>query len=103
MAQVKASIWEKLRRLVVALLFVVCLAGAVYFYLPLFKQNERYRQRIFELDRQIAQQRRQQRQLEKRIYWVLNDPRTLERLARERLGYARTNETIIRFEPPANP
>jgi cell division protein FtsB len=27
-----------------------------------------------------------------------NDPKTVERLARERLGYARTDETVFRFE-----
>ena len=37
--------------------------------------------------------------LKQSIDAVQNDPRTLERLARERLGYARTNEVIIRFEP----
>ena len=28
------------------------------------------------------------------------DPKAVERLARERLGYARTGETVIRFEAP---
>ena len=31
----------------------------------------------------------------------MRDPRTVERLARERLSYAKTGETIIRFELPA--
>ena len=30
-----------------------------------------------------------------------NDPRSVERLARETLGYAKPGETIIRFEEPA--
>jgi cell division protein FtsB len=31
-----------------------------------------------------------------------NDPKTVERLAREKLGYARPDETVIHFEtsPP---
>jgi cell division protein FtsB len=28
-----------------------------------------------------------------------NDPKTIERLAREKLGYARPDETVVRFEP----
>ena len=32
---------------------------------------------------------------------VQNDPQTLERMAREQLGFARPDETIIRFEVPA--
>jgi hypothetical protein len=31
---------------------------------------------------------------------VQNDPKTLERLTREKLGWAKTNETVIRFETP---
>jgi cell division protein FtsB len=30
-----------------------------------------------------------------------NDPQTVERLAREKLGYAKPDETVIRFEAPA--
>ena len=30
-----------------------------------------------------------------------NDPKTVERLAREKLGYAKADETIIRFETNA--
>jgi len=29
------------------------------------------------------------------------DPRTVERLAREGLGYAKTNEMVVRFVPPS--
>jgi cell division protein FtsB len=29
-----------------------------------------------------------------------NDPKTVERLAREKLGWAKTNEMVIRFEQP---
>ena len=28
-----------------------------------------------------------------------NDPKTVERLTREKLGYARPDETVVRFEP----
>jgi hypothetical protein len=28
-----------------------------------------------------------------------NDSRAVARLVREKLGYARTNETVVRFEP----
>ena len=30
----------------------------------------------------------------------LSDPKAVERLARERLGYARSNEVVVRFEAP---
>jgi len=51
----------------------------------------------------IDEQERLARQLKAQTDSVQNDPRTLERLAREKLGWAKTNETVIRFErPPGN-
>ncbi len=47
------------------------------------------------------EQERLARQLKAAIDAVQNDPRTLERLAREKLGYARTNEIVVRFDPAA--
>jgi cell division protein FtsB len=32
---------------------------------------------------------------------AMEDPRTIERLARERLSYARPGENVIHFDPPA--
>jgi cell division protein FtsB len=98
-----ASIWDKLNRLVLILLFLAGLAGLFFWYLPLIEQNRRYRQRILELDARIQEQVRLSRHLRASIEAVQTDPRTLERMARERLGYARTNETVIRFEAPDSP
>ena len=96
-------IWDKLTRLVVFLLFIAGLLAVFFWYLPLIQQNQRYRRDILILDTRIDEQERIGRQLKAQTDAVLNDPRTLERLAREKLGWAKTNETIIRFERvPAN-
>jgi cell division protein FtsB len=95
---VNLGIWNTLSRVVIFLLFVAGLLAVFFWYLPLIQQNERYRKQIFELDAQIQEQEKQARQLRASIDAVQNDPRTLERLAREKLGWARTNETVIRFE-----
>ena len=96
-------IWDKLTRLVVFLLFLAGLVAVFFWYLPLIQQNQRYRKDILVLDTRIAEQERLARQLKAQIDAVQNDPRTLERLAREKLGWSKTNETLIRFErPPSN-
>ena len=94
------SIWDKLSRVVVVLLFLAALLGVFFWYLPLIQQNQRYRKHIFELTVQYRDQERLAKQLKMAMESVQNDPRTLERLAREKLGWARTNETVIRFEAP---
>src|SRR5205809_1102790 len=98
--KVNLGIWNNLTRAVIFLLFVAGLLIVFLWYLPLIRQNQRYRKDILALDTQIHAQERLSRQLKASIDAVQNDPRTLERLAREKLGYAKTNETVIRFQAP---
>ena len=95
---VNLGIWHTLTKAVLFLLFVAGLLGVFFWYLPLIQQNQRYRKEILALDAKIQEQEKLSRQLKASIDAVQNDPRTLERLAREKLGYARTNETVIRFQ-----
>jgi cell division protein FtsB len=97
---VNLGIWDKLTRVVVFLLFIAGLVALFFWYLPLIQQNQRYRKDILTLDGGIAQQERTARELKAQIDAVQNDPRTLERLAREKLGWAKSNETVIHFEQP---
>jgi cell division protein FtsB len=99
---VNLGIWDKLTKAVIFLLFVAGLLGVFIWYLPLIRQNQRYRKEILALDQKIQEQDRISRQLKASIDAVQNDPRTLERLAREKLGYARTNETVVRFQAAAS-
>ena len=87
---------------VVVLLVLATLGGVFFWYLPLIQQNQRYRKEIFVLEAKIQEQERISRQLKTSIDAVQKDPKTVERLARERLGLAKTNETVIRFEAPKN-
>jgi hypothetical protein len=100
--RVNLGIWDKLNRLVVFLLFVAGLLGVFFWYLPLIETNKRYRKEILELDGRIREQEKISHHQKAAILAVQNDPRTTERLAREKLGYAKTNETVIRFEAPAS-
>ena len=97
---VNVGIWDKLSQAVVFLLFVAGLTAVFFWYLPLIKQNQRYRKEIFVLEAKIQEQEKMARQLKTSIEALQKDPRTVARLARERLGLAKTNETVIRFEVP---
>ena len=98
---VNLGIWDKLSRVIIFLLFLAGLLGVFVWYLPLIKQNQRFRKELLALETKIQEQERFGRQLRISVDSVQNDPRTIERLAREKLGLARTNETVIRFEAPA--
>jgi cell division protein FtsB len=94
------NVWDRLSYTVVAIIVLAALAWAFFQYLPLFQANNQLRRQIYALDAKIQEQERLSRQLRANLDAVQNDPRTVERLARARLSYARTNETVFRFDAP---
>ena len=98
--KVDLGIWDKLTRVVVFLVFVAGILLVALWYLPLIKQNERYRKEILRLDNLVQREEETGRQLRTSIDALRYDPKAVERLARERLGYAKAGETVIRFEEP---
>ena len=98
--KVDLSIWDKLTRVVIFLLFVAGILLVAIWYLPLIKQNERMRKEILRKDTLIQKEEETVKQLTTSINALRRDPKAVERLARERLGYAKTGEIVIRFEAP---
>lgn len=99
--EVAESIWTKLTRVVLLLFVVAGLLVIAVWYLPLIRQNERMRKEIMRKDAQIQQEEESRKYLAGSIDALKHDPKTVERLARETLGYAKPGETVIRFEEPA--
>jgi|ERR1051325_185983 cell division protein FtsB len=95
---VNTGIWDKLTRVVIFLLFIAGLLAVAIWYLPLIRKNERLRKELFRYDAQIQRQEEIGRQYRASIDALSHDPRAVERLARESLGYAKPGETIIKFE-----
>ena len=93
------NVWEKLTRVVLFLIGAAALLGVALWYAPLLKQNERMRKQRYELDQKIARETEISKKLEAQTR-SLQDPRTVERLARERLSYAKPGEIVIHFESP---
>ena len=96
---VDLGIWDKLRRLVVLLLLASAVLAVIVWYLPLVRYNERMRQEIMKKNLQVRREEERSRQLDGAIRSLQTNPRTLERLAREKLGYIKPGETRIQFEP----
>jgi cell division protein FtsB len=97
---VDLGIWSKLTRLIIVLICVAGVLAVAVWYYPLIQQNERMRREIMRLDAQIAKADESNRLLRGSVDALRFDPKALERLAREELGYAKPGETIIRFETP---
>jgi len=95
---VEDSIWDKLTRVVICLLLVAGVVGLGVWYYPLIKQNERMRRHVMELELHVQKEMETKKQLSAAIEAMNNDPKAVERLAREKLGYAKPGETVIKFE-----
>ena len=92
------SIWDKLTRVVICLLLAAGVVGIGVWYYPLIKQNERMRRHVMELELHVQKEMETKKQLSASIEAISNDPKAVERLAREKLGYAKPGETVIKFE-----
>ena len=98
--RIDTGIWDKLTKAVVFLLVIAALLAVAVWYLPLIKQNQRMRSEILRLQQNVATEEETARQIKVQIEALRNDPETVERYAREKLGLARPGETVIRFERP---
>jgi len=98
---VDLGIWSKLTKLVAWLLLLAGLLLVGVWYLPLIQQNERMQRLNLQLERELDKEKEKSRQLQADIDALRNDPKTVERLTREKLGYAKPDETVVRFEPLA--
>ena len=98
--RVNLGIWDKLTKAVVFLLIIAALLAVAVWYLPLIKQNERMRAEILRLEDEVTQEEKIAMRRKVAIDALRNDPETVERYAREKLGLARPGETGIRFEEP---
>ena len=83
---------------VVALIAIALLLGIGVAYLPQIQKNERMRRELDRLETEVIQQKQISEQFQQELNALRNDPKTVERLARQSLGYAKPDETIVRFE-----
>ena len=84
--------------------WLLLLAGLMLvgvWYLPLIQQNERMQRLNLKLESDLQKEKENSRKLQADIDALRNDPQTVERLTREKLGYAKPGETVVRFESPA--
>ena len=98
---VDLGIWSKLTKVVVGLVVLAVLLLISMCYLPVIHENERMRSQIFRLNQQIQDEEKKSRELQAQVDALLHDPKTVERLTREKLGYAKPDETVVRFESTA--
>jgi cell division protein FtsB len=91
------GIWSKLTKAVVGLIVLAVLLLIGMCYLPLIQENTRMRTEILKLEQRLQSEQDNSERLQAQIDALRNDPKTVERLAREKLGYAKPDETMVLF------
>ncbi len=98
---VNLGIWDKLTKLAILCLFILGLVAVAVWYLPLIRQNEHMRQDLLKLQTKINAEQEKGRLLHATLESARSNPKTIERLARANLGYAKPGEIVVRFEDAA--
>ncbi len=98
---VDLGIWSKLTKLVVGLVVLAVLLLIGMCYLPVIHENERMRRQIMKDQDQIQKEEARSKELQAQVDAMRYDSNTVERLTREKLGYAKPGETVVRFETRA--
>lgn len=92
------GIWMRLTKLVMLLVMVAGSLAVFQWYKPVIRQNEGMQKRINLLQKQIAEEKAFADQMNASIGAISTNTVALERLAREKLGYAKPDEKVVRFE-----
>ncbi len=92
------GIWMRLTKLVMLLMVIAGSLAVFQWYKPVIRQNEGMQKRINQLHKQIAEEKQIADQMNATISAITTNKTTLERLAREKLGYAKPGEKVVRFE-----
>jgi len=97
------TVWSRLHRALVLVLFVAATVLVWVWYLPLIRENASLRRAQFRLEQEVRLEQEKARQKRAAIEALRNDPKAIERLAREKLGLARPSETVVHFTGPEAP
>ena len=97
---VNLCIWDKLTKLTIFLLFALGVVGVAIWYLPLIRTNQHMRAQLLQNEMKIKTEEEKYRLLRVAVDAARGNTKTIERMARKNLGYAKPGEIVVRFEEP---
>ena len=89
-----------LNKLTKGVLLLLVLAIVVALFIPLFRQSQRLSEERANLEQQIRIIEAENKRLEAEALALSRDPQHVERVAREKMGWAKPEEKVYRFEQP---
>ena len=86
---------------VLGLVLIACVSA--YILLPAYTDFKDGKREADELQGKLAEIELESREIDHAIQSLRTDPRAIERVAREKLGWCREDEKIYHFDPPPVP
>lgn len=99
----EATIWQRLNRVLGALLVIAGCLIIIGMFLPAYKKLNQSRAENERLEIEAASKKMELARLTREVNLLKTDPTYLETIARDRLDLMKEGETIFRVEPSAPP
>lgn len=97
-ARREATIWQRLNRILFALLFLAVWLGIISLFVPPYQKMQAARSEIDALQAQRDEQKALLTRATREVNWLKTDPAYLETIARDRLDLMKEGETVFRLE-----
>lgn len=97
------NVWKFTQRVCLIAIVALVVGIALRLYLPLLDRQEALRAQEEALRQDIQREAEQLRMLKLKQEKLREDPRFIEKIAREDLNYAKPGETIFRFVDEGKP
>lgn len=91
------NVWKFIQRICLIAIVALIVGIVLRLYLPKIEEQKRLRAQTEALRQDIQREAEQLRQLKRKQEKLQEDPRFVEKIAREDLNYAKPGETIFRF------
>jgi cell division protein FtsB len=93
-----ATIWQRLNRILFALLFLAVWLGIISLFVPPYQKMQAARGEIDALQAQRDEEKTLLARATREAIWLKTDPIYLETIARDRLDLMKEGETVFRLE-----
>ena len=97
------NVWKFIHRICLILIVALVVAIVLRLFVPLLEKQKEMRAREAALRQDIQKDAEQLRMLKLQQEKLQEDPRYIEKIAREDLGYAKPGETVFRFVDEEKP
>ena len=97
------NVWKFIHRICLILIVALVVAIVLRLFVPLLEKQKEMRAREAALRQDIQKDAEQLRMLKLKQEKLQEDPRYIEKIAREDLGYAKPGETVFRFVDEEKP